>query len=149
MSGPVDLTSGPSETVLEPMPETPARRLVAAAAAPLEHRREAVADVVRAFPVYPGVWAELADLARDDLEAYAYYRVGYHRGLDALRRSGWRGTGLVRWAHPSNRGFLRCLDGLRAAAGAIGEGDEEQRCALFLRQLDPAWPPTSAGGDGS
>lgn len=148
MSGPVDLTSGPSETVLDPVPETVARRLDAARAAPIEHRREALADVVRAFPTVPDGWAELAELARDDLEAYAYYRVGYHRGLDALRRSGWRGTGLVRWNRPSNRGFLRCLDGLRSTAGAIGEAGEEERCALFLKQLDPAWPP-AARGDAS
>ncbi len=139
MSGPVDLTSGPSETVLDPIPEAALRRLAAARAAPIEHRREALGDVVRAFPTLPDGWAGLAELGRDDLEAYAYFRVGYHRGLDALRRSGWRGTGLVRWQHPSNRGFLRCLDGLRAAAGAIGESDEEQRCALFLKQLDPGW----------
>ncbi|HYA69609.1 MAG TPA: DUF3151 family protein [Acidimicrobiales bacterium] len=145
MSGPVDLTSGPAETVLEPIPDTVARRLEAARSAPIEHRREALADVVRAFPAVPDGWAELAELARDDLEAYAYYRVGYHRGLDALRRSGWRGTGLVRWDRPSNRGFLRCLDGLRGAAGAIGEGGEEERCALFLKQLDPSWPPPTRG----
>ena len=54
---------------------------------------------------------------RDDVEAYACFRVGYHRGLDALRGAGWKGSGLVRWAHPANRGFLRCLDGLRSASG--------------------------------
>jgi hypothetical protein len=32
---------------------------------------------------------------------------------------------------------LRALEALRRAAGAIGETDEEQRCAVFLRQLDP------------
>ncbi|HKH25074.1 MAG TPA: DUF3151 family protein, partial [Acidimicrobiales bacterium] len=62
--------------------------------------------------------------------------------LDRLRASGWRGSGFVRWEHPQNRGFLRALDGLRAAAEAIGEADEAERCALFLRQLDPDWPPT-------
>jgi hypothetical protein len=145
VSGPVDLTSGPSETVLEPVPENAARRLGAALAAPTERRHEAVADVVRSFPELPDGWADLADLARDDLEAYACYRVGYHRGLDALRRSGWRGTGLVRWAHDPNRGFLRCVDGLRASAGAIGEVAEEERCAVFLKQLDPSWPPPGRG----
>ncbi|MGH2473643.1 MAG: DUF3151 family protein, partial [Candidatus Limnocylindrales bacterium] len=69
------------------------------------------------------------------------YRVGYHRGLDRLRGSGWRGSGYVRWRHPQNRGFLRALDGLRASAEAIGEADEAERCAVFLRQLDPDWPP--------
>ena len=85
-------------------------------------------------------WADLAELADDPVERYAYARVGYHRGLDALRAAGWRGSGYVRWRHESNRGFLRSLDALRqAAAAAIGETDEEQRCELFLRQLDPEW----------
>jgi hypothetical protein len=86
-------------------------------------------------------WARLGDLGRDDVEAYAAYRVGYHRGLDRLRQSGWRGSGYVRWQHPENRGFLRALEGLRRTAGRLGEADEEQRCAQFLRQLDPSWPP--------
>ena len=67
--------------------------------------------------------------------------MGYHRGLDSPAASGWRGSGYVRWAHLENRGFLRGLEALRAAAAGIGEDDEEARCALFLRQLDPAWPP--------
>ena len=61
--------------------------------------------------------------------------------LDRLRQSGWRGNGYVRWCHETNRGFLRALDGLRATAERIGEADEAERCALFLRQLDPDWPP--------
>ena len=77
----------------------------------------------------------------DPIDRYAFARVGYHRGLDTLRAAGWRGSGYVRWSHPSNRGFLRCLEALRAAAQAIGESDEEERCAVFLRQLDPDWPP--------
>jgi hypothetical protein len=51
----------------------------------------------------------------------------------------------VRWSHVENQGFLRCLDGLRSAAGAIGEQAEEERCAQFLRQLDPAWSPDRTG----
>ena len=70
---------------------------------------------------------------------FADARVGYHRGLDALRGAGWRGSGYVRWRHESNRGFLRSLHALELAAAAIGETEEEQRCALFLRQLDPEW----------
>jgi Protein of unknown function (DUF3151) len=73
------------------------------------------------------------------VEAYAYFRVAYHRGLDRLRQSGWRGSGYVRWDHETNRGFLRAVEGLRASAEAIGELDEAQRCAEFLRQLDPDW----------
>ena len=141
MSGPIDLGSAPPETVLSAAPPSAVERLAAATAAPVEVRRDAVADVVRAFPEWSEAWATLGELARDDVEAYACYRVGYHRGLDALRRAGWRGSGYVRWSHPSNRGFLRCVQGLRATAGAIGEVAEEERCALFLRQLDPDWPP--------
>ncbi len=95
--------------------------LEAALAQPGERRRHAVSDVVRTDPRSLAAWAALGSLARDDVEAYACFRVGYHRGLDALRAAGWKGSGLVRWEHDSNRGFLRCLDGLRSASGAIGE----------------------------
>ena len=94
--------------------------------------------VVARWPRFLDGWARLGELARDDVEAYACFRVGYHRGLDRLRQSGWRGSGYVRWEHETNRGFLRALDGLRRAAAAIGEADEEQRCDEFLHQLDRA-----------
>jgi hypothetical protein len=58
--------------------------------------------------------------------------VGYHRGLDALRRNGWRGQGPVPYSHPGNVGFLRCLAGLARAADAIGEQQEAERCQQFL-----------------
>jgi Protein of unknown function (DUF3151) len=139
VSGPIDLGAAPPSTELDPPPAAAVSRLEAAVAAPAAARRDAVADVVRAFPAWSEAWAALGELARDDVEAYACYRVGYHRGLDALRHAGWRGSGYVRYSHVPNRGFLRCVDGLRQAAAAIGEVDEEERCALFLRQLDPAW----------
>ncbi|MGH9151200.1 MAG: proline dehydrogenase family protein, partial [Acidimicrobiales bacterium] len=121
-----------------------ARRLEAALAEPPERRRDAVSGVVATFPRFLEGWASLGELARDDVEAYACFRVGYHRGLDALRQAGWRGSGYVRWAHEHNRGFLRALDGLRQAAAAIGEADEEERCRQFLRQLDPTGGPPPA-----
>ena len=142
---PVHLTTGLPETVLPEEPEAVRSGLEAAMAQPGERRRHAVSDVVRADPRSLGAWAALGSLARDDVEAYACFRVGYHRGLDALRGAGWKGSGLVRWEHASNRGFLRCLDGLRSAAGAIGEHAEEERCAQFLRQLDPSWRPDWTG----
>ena len=37
------------------------------------------------------------------------------------------------WEHEPNRGFLRCLWALSVAAGRIGEDDERDRCAQFLR----------------
>jgi hypothetical protein len=137
--------SAPPETVL---PTEPAEAIAALEAALAEQgpaRRAAVSAVVARWPRFLDGWARLGELARDDVEAYAAFRVGYHRGLDRLRQAGWRGTGYVRWRHPENRGFLRALDGLRRQAGRIGETDEEIRCAEFLRQLDPAWPPDRGG----
>jgi Protein of unknown function (DUF3151) len=141
----VRLTTGLPETVLPLELESVRTALAEALAQPAEHRRHAVSEVVRIDPRSLDAWAALGSLARDDVEAYACFRVGYHRGLDALRASGWKGSGLVRWTHTENRGFLRCLDGLRSAAGEIGEPSEEARCAQFLRQLDPAWSPDWTG----
>lgn len=131
--------SGPPETVL---PDEPAaRRHELAQALGSSDRRAAVAAVVAEDPSWCRAWAALGSLAADPVEAYAYFRVGYHRGLDALRRNGWKGSGFVRWRAPSNRGFLLCLDGLARTAATIGERDEAERCELFLRQCDPQWPP--------
>jgi hypothetical protein len=103
-------------------------------------RRDAVAAVVGAYPRYLAAWAALGDAAVDTIERYAAYRVGYHRGLDALRANGWRGSGYVRWAEPTNVGFLSCLQGLQRMAAEIGEHDEAARCEQFLLQLDPTGP---------
>ena len=92
--------------------------------------------VATAYPSSSLVWAVLAERALDegdDVGAYAFARTGYHRGLDALRRAGWRGQGPVPWEHEPNRGFLRALAALARAAGRIGEDDERQRCTEFLR----------------
>ena len=83
-------------------------------------------------------WAALAGLGRDDIERYAAFRVGYHRGLDALRANGWRGSGYVRWADETNRGFLRCLRGLQQMAAAIGEA----RRGRAHRRVHAATRPT-------
>jgi Protein of unknown function (DUF3151) len=139
MSEPVGLSQGLPETVLSPEPADALAALDSALAVDPEHRRAAVSEVVARWPRFLDGWARLGELARDDVEAYACFRVGYHRGLDRLRQSGWRGSGYVRWRHATNQGFLRALDGLRAAAAAIGERDEEERCAEFLHQLDPEW----------
>lgn len=139
MSQPVNLSqSGPPETVLDLEPADALSRLAAAADLDTDARRAAVAGVVADHPRCLQAWADLGDLARDDIEAYAAFRVGYHRGLDRLRANGWRGTGYVRWAHAENTGFLRSLDGLRRQAERIGESDEAERCAQFLTQLDPS-----------
>jgi len=103
-------------------------------------RLEALRAAVRTAPTFLDGWAALADHALaqgDPVAAYAYARVGYHRGLDAIRKAGWRGAGAVPWRHEPNRGFLRSLDALMRAAGAIGETEEEERCRAFQLDLDP------------
>jgi len=134
--------SGPPETVLDPEPPEALAALADALAVEPVRRHDAVAEVVRRWPAFLDAWARLGDHARDDVEAYACYRVAYHRGLDRLRASGWRGSGYVRWRHETNRGFLRGLVGLGNAAARIGETAEAQRCAEFARQLDPGLDPT-------
>ena len=97
-------------------------------------------DVARRHPSSSLAWAVLADAAWSEgriVESYAFARVGYHRGLDSLRRSGWKGHGPVPWSHEPNRGFLRCLHALQRAAAAIGEEEEDARCAAFLADCDP------------
>ena len=138
---PVSLTGGIPETVLPPEPDERLDALAAALARPAGERRDAVSAVVARWPNFLDGWARLGQLARDDVEAYAAFRVGYHRGLDRLRQNGWGGTRYVRWVHETNRGFLRALHGLERSAAAIGETEEEERCAAFLRQLDLDWPP--------
>ena len=137
----VHLGTGLPSTVLPDPDADVQRRLADALAGPPGARRDAVAAVVADHPRSLDAWAELGDVGRDDIERYAYYRVGYHRGLDALRANGWRGSGYVRWSAPSNRGFLRSLLGLQRMAAEIGEADEAERCQVFLAQLDPSGVP--------
>jgi Protein of unknown function (DUF3151) len=98
-------------------------------------------EIAARFPAYSAAWAALAERSfaeGDAVTAYAYARTGYHRGLDQLRRAGWRGNGPVPWEHEANRGFLRSLYLLGRAADAIGEDDEARRCEQFLRDSSPA-----------
>ena len=100
------------------------------------------AIVAAAHPTASVAWAALAEAALADEEkvitAYAYARTGYHRGLDQLRRNGWKGFGPVPYSHVPNRGFLRCVAVLAKAADAIGESDEHARCLDLLDDCDPA-----------
>lgn len=124
-------------TPVELPPGDPDARAALAAAVD-DGRLEALREVARAHPDHLDAWARLGTAALDagdDVGAYACARVGYHRGLDAIRRAGWRGQGPVPWAHEANRGFLRSLWLLGTAAAAIGEDDEAQRCAVFLQEL--------------
>jgi hypothetical protein len=100
-------------------------------------------EMAAAHPTSSLAWAMLAEralAAGEPVAGYAYARTGYHRGLDQLRRNGWKGFGSVPWAHEPNRGFLRALAALHRAAVAIGEADEAARSATFLAESDPAAP---------
>jgi len=138
---PITMSSGLPTTVLPAPDPIDAQRLADALAQAPENQRDAVAAVVAASPRFLAGWAALGDLGRDTMERYAAYRVGYHRGLDTLRASGWRGSGYVRWAAATNHGFLRSLEGLGKMAALIGETDEAERCSTFLLQLDPTGRP--------
>lgn len=124
----------PPEVVLPPENET---LIAALSSATGSQARELIGGIVAQNPTSLFAWSAYGENARDDLESYMAFRVGYHRGLDALRQNGWRGSGYVRWSEPSNRGFLRCLLGLARAATRIGETSEAARCRTFLAQLDP------------
>jgi hypothetical protein len=135
-----DLLGGPPATLL---PEEPGAALLAGGAD--------AAEVAAQHPTSSAAWAALADAAYDRgavIESYAYARTGYHRGLDALRRNGWKGYGPVPWSHAPNQGFLRALYALGRAACEIGELDEAKRIRTFCDESDPAVtatldPPTA------
>ncbi|UQX88305.1 DUF3151 domain-containing protein [Jatrophihabitans telluris] len=123
----MDLLAPPTK-----LPEDPAAAQLAEGGDPVQ--------VASQHPSSSLAWATLAEEALGrgfTVEGYAYARTGYHRGLDSLRRAGWRGTGPVPWSHEPNRGFLRALFALSLAAAAIGETDEAQRCAKFVDDCDP------------
>jgi hypothetical protein len=124
-----NLLGEPPETLL---PEDPAAVRLAAGD-PLE-------DVVREHPASTLAWSLMAQAALDedrDVEGYAYARTGYHRALDLLRRSGWKGHGPVPWSHQPNRGFLRALAVLATASERLGDEPEAHRCREFLRESSP------------
>ncbi len=126
-----DLLGGPVPTLLPD--EAAPRELLTAGTDP--------AEVAAAHPTSSAAWAALADAAYGRgavIESYAYARTGYHRGLDALRRNGWKGYGPVPWSHAPNQGVLRSVHALGRAAGAIGERAEEQRLQQLLTESDPA-----------
>jgi hypothetical protein len=126
-----DLLGGPPPTLL---PDEAAPR-------ELLERGTDPAEVAAQHPTSSAAWAALADAAYQRgsvIESYAYARVGYHRGLDALRRNGWKGYGPVPWSHAPNQGFLRALHALGRAAEAIDETDEATRIRTFLDESDPA-----------
>lgn len=133
-----NLLDAPEPTYLEEEPEVLAR--IAAG--------DEGEDLVKAFPKSSLAWSVIAGDALEQgylVEGYAYARVGYHRGLDALRAHGWKGHGPVPYSHEPNRGFLTCLHLLGQAAAAIGEDDEAYRIAAFLHDADPTAEAQLAG----
>ena len=144
----VDLSAqmAPPTTLLPPEPSDMVRALDAALATGADgssERQAALRDVARRWPASVGAWAALAETALalgQDVEAYAFARTAYHRGLDWLRANGWRGTGLVPWSHAPNRGVLRALRALMLASQQLGETDEATRLRTFLLDSDPGDP---------
>ncbi len=129
-----NLLGGPAPTFL---PEDPAAGELG--------RGVSAEEVVRSHPASSLVWATLAESALaegDDLRGYAFARVGYHRGLDALRGSGWKGHGPIPDSHEPNRGFLRCLAALAEASDRIGDLPEAERCHQFLADANPDADPS-------
>ncbi|WP_205739737.1 DUF3151 domain-containing protein [Georgenia sp. SYP-B2076] len=124
---------GPDPILLpEDHPDVPAR-------AALDAGEDARAVAAR-YPAASLAWATLARAALDGgdpVAAYAFARTGYHRGLDALRKAGWRGQGPVPASHLPNQGFLLSVLALADAAAAIGEADEVARCHKLLDDSDP------------
>ena len=125
-----NMMAGPPATLL---PDDPEPRDLLAAGTP-------AAQVAAGHPEFSLAWASLADDAYSRgavIESYAYARTGYHRGLDQLRRHGWKGFGPVPYSHEPNRGFLRCVAALARAADNIGETDEFRRCLDLIDDCDP------------
>ena len=144
----VDIPFGQPVSVLSDDPgdsgERAAQAVAALEAGEIEPAacRERLNAIASQYPASLSAWAALGELALSDdvIAAYAFFRTGYHRGLDRARSTGWNGTQQVRWQDEPNRPFLRCLNGLRLAAEAIGEAQEVTRIAHFLRDLDPQHP---------
>ena len=144
----IDIPFGQPVSVLSDDPgdsaERAAQAQAALAAGEIEPAacRERLNAIASQYPASLSVWAALGELALvdDAVAAYAFFRVGYHRGLDRARASGWNGTQQLRWQDEPNRPFLRCLNGLRQAAEAIGESAEVTRIGHFLSDLDPDHP---------
>ena len=146
---PIGLSTQPPSTVIPPAAPEVRHQLAHALAAPSEMRVAEVSSFVARHPRDLHGWAALTECVGEQMWKYSAARVGYHRGLDALRANGWRGSGYVGWAEESNQGFLRCLLALQNAAAEIGEADEAERCALFLLQLDPKGVPAEFGAIAS
>jgi hypothetical protein len=135
--GQVTLPDDPADSAQQAAETLAAFRAVQIDASACRDRLNALAA---RYPTSLSIWAALGELTlpHDVIAAYAFFRTGYHRGLDRARSSGWNGTQQLLWEHENNRGFLRCLYGLMRAATEIGEEAEAARTHDFLLDLDPA-----------
>lgn len=135
---------GVSETLLPPEPDAATAGLSEALMAHDEgplHLGRRLRAIVSDHPEFLDGWAHLSLWALEEGDAvagYAFARTGYHRGLDKIRRAGWKGQGPVPWHHEPNRGFLRSVHALMRSAALIREMHEAERCRTFLLELDPA-----------
>ena len=124
-----NLLGEPPETFL---PEDPGAAMLAEGSDPR--------NVASLHPDSVAAWITLAEAALADgidLEGYAFARTGYHRCLDMLRRSGWKGFGPVPWSHEPNRAFLRALAALAEASARLGDDAVAHRCREFLHESSP------------
>ena len=135
-----DLLGGPDPTLLPD--ETAPRELLEAGTDP--------AEVAAVHPTSSAAWAALADAAYARgavVESYAYARTGYHRGLDALRRSGWKGYGPVPWSHAPNQGFLRALVALGWPPGTSARPTRHTGSTGSCRSATPRQPKRCGRSD--
>jgi hypothetical protein len=145
---PIDIPIGKPHVVLSAGPQDSDQQADATIAAyqaksiDADSCRQRLSTLAARYPASLNAWAGLGELARpnDVIAAYAFFRTGYHRGLDRARTAGWNGSQRLRWEDEGNRGFLRCLYGLMQAANEIGETDEATRTHDFLLELDPSDP---------
>jgi hypothetical protein len=139
--GGLPMMQGPPPILLPPDPADAVAALESAlsAAEPFEPLRE----IAGRWPASVEAWARLGEAAYShgqDVEAFAFFRTGYHRGLDSLRRHGWRGMGYLPWSHEPNRGVLRAFRGLMLASAVLGEAEEALRLRQLLLDSDPSDP---------
>ena len=128
---------GIPETVLEPEPDDALDALRAALPARSKVAATRCPTCAAAGRGVLDAWARLAQLARDDVEAYAYFRSAI---TAASTGCGSRAGGDPAMSAGSTRptaDSCAALEGLRSAAEPIGEADEASRCDEFLYQLDP------------
>jgi hypothetical protein len=136
--GGLPVMAGPPPILLPADPSEAVAALEAAGEDPV-----ALRAVAGRWPAFVEAWAQLGEVAYragQDVEAFAFFRTGYHRGLDRLRQNGWRGMGYVPWQHAPNRGVLRAIRGLMLASAALGEVGEALRCRQLLLDSDPSDP---------